>query len=267
MSMQKVFFSSNIRFLRERKKLTQESLANLLNFKRSKFAALESGATRSPAAEDLILFSEYYKISIDSLLKVDLTALSAFQLRELESGNDVFMQGKNIRVIAITVDKNNRENLEYVPVKAKAGYVSGYNDPAYIAALPKFSLPNLPASKSYRMFPITGDSMLPVASGSEIIGQYVEDWKSIKHQTPCIIILNGQQDFVFKLVTLEGNHFLLESLNTLYQPYTVAVSEVLEIWKFHSYHSSQMPDMPGDLQNIANTVKDILADIQILKNR
>ncbi len=248
MSAQKVFFNSNIRFLRERKKLTQDAISNLLNFKRSKLAAIESGATKLPPAEDLILFSTYYKISIDSLLKVDLSTLTELQLRELEAGNDIFMRGTHIRVIAISVDKDNKENLEYVPVKAKAGYLSGYHDPAYIAGLPKFSLPNLPADKSYRMFPISGDSMLPIASGSEIIGQYVEDWKNLKKQTPCIMILNGQQDFVFKLVTPESGHFLLESLNTRYAPYTVAVSEVLEIWQFSSYHCHQMPDLSGDLQ-------------------
>src|SRR5690606_40737116 len=87
-------------------------------------------------------FSDYFHVSVDSMLKVDLTKLGELKLRELEAGNDVYIKGGNLRVLAISVDKSNNENVEYVPVKAKAGYASGgYNDPEYIAGLPKFSMP------------------------------------------------------------------------------------------------------------------------------
>jgi transcriptional regulator with XRE-family HTH domain len=162
----KSFFSTNIKLLRERKKMSQETLANLLDFKRSKLAAIESGATKLPPAEDLINISEYFRISIDSLLKVDLSKLGGLKLRELEAGNDVYITGTNMRVLSITVDKENNENAEYIPIKAKAGYASGgYNDPDFIAGLPKFTLPGLPKNGTYRLFPISGDSMLPIPDG------------------------------------------------------------------------------------------------------
>src|SRR5690625_1037354 len=121
---QKIFFGSNIKFLRERKKISQESLSVKLGITRAKLAALEGGQTKAPQPEDYINFSEYFKISIDALLKVDLRKLTAFKLRELEAGNDVYMTGSKIRVLAISTDKQNNENAEYVPVKAKAGYRS-----------------------------------------------------------------------------------------------------------------------------------------------
>src|ERR1700748_1708973 len=104
MKEQKVFFPSNLKFLRERKKLSQESLANTLDFTRSKLAALESAATKAPQPEDLIAIADYFKVSIDTLLKVDLPKLGAFKMHELEMGNDVYMAGSRIRVLAITVD-------------------------------------------------------------------------------------------------------------------------------------------------------------------
>jgi len=246
----KIFFQSNLKFLRNRKKLGQDDLSKLLNISRSKLSALENGQTKAPQPEDLITFSNFYKISIDSLMKVDLSRLGELKLRELEAGNDVYMTGTKLRVIAISVDANNNENLEYVPVKAKAGYAAGYNDPEYIAALPKFSMPNLPKG-TFRMFPTAGDSMLPIPEGSDVITQYLEDWTSIKSETPCIVILKGSQDFVFKLVTVEKNgYFSLKSLNNRYNSYTVPGEEILEVWKYYKFMSVLIPEGEPDMHEI-----------------
>lgn len=269
MNDQKVFFPTNVKFLRERKKMSQESLANALVFTRSKLAAIESGATKLPPAEDLIKISEYFKISIDSLLKVNLTKLGELKLRELEAGNDVYMMGSKIRVLAITVDKSNNENAEYIPVKAKAGYASGgYNDPEFIAALPKFSLPGLPKNGTYRLFPISGDSMLPIPDGSRIVAKFVTNWKEIKADTPCIVILNGNQDFVFKLVTIkEDSTVLLRSLNKLYEPYTVQLGEIREIWQYYEHHTNHLPEPPTDMQHLLRTVEEIKHHVTLLAGK
>jgi transcriptional regulator with XRE-family HTH domain len=254
----KIFFNNNIRFLRERRKMSQEELSVQLDLSRNKLQALESGKTINPSAMDLIKFSEYFKVSIDSLLKVDLHKLGELKLKELLAGNDVYMIGSNIRVLAITVDKNNKENTEYVPVKAKAGYMAGYNDPGYIAGLPKFSLPNLPRFGTFRMFPTTGDSMLPVPENSEVITQYVQDWKSLKPGTPCIVILKGQQDFVFKLVTVQDNgEILLTSLNRNYAPYAVNNEDILEIWKYYKHQTGTLPQPETDLQELKALILEL----------
>lgn len=267
MKQQKVFFETNIRLLRERKKISQEGLSKALGITRAKLAALEYGNTKSPQTFDYVNFSNYFKISIDTLIKVDLRKLTEFKIQQLEGGNDVYMMGGNIRVLAITVDKKNKENVEYVPIKAKAGYSSGgYIDPEFIAKLPRFSIPNLPDG-SFRIFPIVGDSMLPIAEGSDIVAEYLEDWKSIKAQTLCIVILKGEQDFVFKQVTLisEGN-FLLESLNKAYESYLVTAENVLEIWKFKKYLTSTLPEEITDIQHVLSMVKELKEDIKKLKN-
>ncbi|PSK93225.1 XRE family transcriptional regulator [Taibaiella chishuiensis] len=262
----KIFFHTNIRFLRERKRFSQDDLSQLIDISRIKLQALESGRTKNPSAADLVKFSEQFRISIDALLKINLPVLGELKIRELEAGNDVYMTGGKLRVLAITVDKSNKENLEYIPLKAKAGYARSYNDPQYLAGLPRFSLPNLPKG-TFRMFPTTGDSMLPFPEGCDIIGHYLEDWKNIKARTPCIVVLNGMQDIVFKLVTLgTDRNILLESLNPGYQPYTVAAADVLELWQFHSYHTRVVPEPQADLQHIAGSIKTILTEIQALKS-
>ena len=248
-----LFFHSNIRFLRERRKFSQEDISEVLDLSRNKLQALESGKTKNPSVQDLIKFSEYFKVSVDTLLKVDLSTLGELKLKELQAGNDVYMTGSQIRILAITVDKENLENTEYVPVKAKAGYQAGYNDPQYLAALPRFSLPNLPKQGTFRMFPTVGDSMLPIPEGSDIIAEYVQDWKNLKPETPCIVILKGNQDFVFKMVTVQNNgRLLLKSLNSLYQPFEVNSEDVLEVWKYYKHQTDTLPEPETDLQQIKN---------------
>lgn len=163
-------------------------------------------------------------------------------------------------MLAISVDKSNNENVEFVPVKAKAGYASGgYSDPEYIAGLPRFSIPNLPRNGTYRIFPITGDSMLPVPDGSEVTGRFIEDWRALKPDTPCVVVLRGNQDFVFKLVTVTGDGVLrLRSLNPVYEPYEVPAEDVLEVWQFYSFTSREMPentDLGIILREIRQAVK------------
>lgn len=267
MNDQKVFFGNNLKFLRERKKMGQEELGSLLEIKRSKLSAIENGQIKSPPFEDVINLSEFFKISIDSLLRVDLSKLGELKLRDLEAGNDVYMMGGNLRVLAITVNKNNKENLEYVPIKAKAGYRAGFNDPEYIAGLPKFFLPNLPKGATFRMFPTTGDSMHPIPEGSDIICRYIENWANLKPRTLCIAVLKGEQDFVFKQVTLQEKGLLMESLNKTYQPYVVPVSEVLELWEFYSYQTREIPDPQSDLEMLTKAIKEIQEDVKSIKNR
>jgi transcriptional regulator with XRE-family HTH domain len=257
MAIQKIFWADNVKFLRRRKKLSQESMAEALQVSRSKLNAHENGHTINPPVEDLFRISAFFRISIDSLLKVKLSLLGELKLRELEAGNDVYMSGGRIRVLAITVDKDDRENVEYVPVKAKAGYRSGYSDPEFIASLPRYSFPDLPRSGSFRMFPITGDSMLPIPDGSDVLARYIQDWTSIRAGTLCIVILDEDQDLVFKKVTIRENEVLLESLNKQYKPYTVTANQVLEIWQFERLISKDTPEAATDLDELKGMILDL----------
>ncbi|WP_025761486.1 XRE family transcriptional regulator [Dyadobacter tibetensis] len=266
MKNQAIYWAVNIKFLRIRYKLSQEALAEKLGISRVKLNAHESGRTANPTIDDLINFSEFFKMSIDSLLKIDLTKLSEGKLRDLEQGSALFMKGENIRVLAITVDKEDKENIEYVPVKAKAGYRAGYSDPEFLASLPKFNLPNLPRNGTFRMFPTIGDSMLPIPEGSDIIARYVQDWTNIKPETACIVILKGEQEFVFKQVTFQNDgSVLLQSFNKQYFAYTVPVTEVLEVWEYYSFLSKSLPEPQTDLQILLKMLQEMKSEISDLK--
>jgi hypothetical protein len=49
--------------------------------------------------------------------------------------------------------------------------------------MPKFYLPMFKQG-TYRAFEIKGDSMLPILSGTIIIGEYLENWADVKAGKP-----------------------------------------------------------------------------------
>ena len=234
-----MFFSTNLKFLRERKQISQTDMASLLELSRTTLIGYEKGV--QPPFPKLIRISEYFKVSLDALIRYDLTKLSAFQLSEIERGMDVDITGQKLRVLTTTTDKEGNDNIEMVATKAQAGYANGYGDPEFVEKLPKFQLPFLPKNRTYRCFQIKGDSMLPIPANAWVTGSFVQDWTEIKNGTPCIIITRDD-GVVFKLVypNLTENQFQLVSSNRVYQPYSIAVENVLEIWKFETWNSFEV---------------------------
>ncbi|WP_292946728.1 LexA family transcriptional regulator [Olleya sp. UBA1516] len=217
------YISKNIKHLRNLKKLSQEGIAEELNVTRSRIGSYEENRS-APTLEFLISFSDYFKIPIDILLRNDLTKAKDFSFIELNNQRVLF---------PITVDDDNENLIEVVPVKASAGYLAGYDDPEYIEQLQKIKLPFLPTGK-HRAFPIKGDSMLPMKDGSFVIGRFVEDRSEIKSgRTYVLVTLNDGMVYkrVYNNIDL-NNSLLLISDNKTYNDYSVPINEVLEIWEF-----------------------------------
>ncbi|MBS1782202.1 MAG: LexA family transcriptional regulator [Bacteroidetes bacterium] len=260
------YWAGNIKILRIRLGLNQEQLSEQLNISRSKLNAHENGQTINPTVEDLFRFSVFFNISIDNLLRTDLSKLSERQLIELQSASEEFISGKKLKILATTVTPDNRDNIEFVPQKARAGYLTGFADPEFISQLPVFHLPHLPPDRKFRMFATVGDSMFPIPEKSLVIGNYIEDWRSIKSDTPCIVITKDD-GIVFKLVSNQiaaNRSLLLRSLNPQYAPYEVNVGEVLEVWQFVNYISDTIPVGEMPLVAMSQSLIDIKATLDKL---
>jgi transcriptional regulator with XRE-family HTH domain len=263
-----MYFASNIKFLRKRKGRTQDDVAFALNLKRPTLSGYENGVAQ-PGIEVLILFSGYFNVSIDNLLKLNLSILPESQLGELERGYDAYIKGSNLRVLATTVDSNNNENIELVAEKAKAGYTTGYADPEFIGELPAFRLPFLSEKRKYRTFQLKGDSMLPIPDGSWVTGEFLQDWREIRSGN-AYIVFTIDDGIVFKIV--ENNissdgKLVLYSLNPLYEPYVVHINSVKEIWRFVNYISSELPEPVIPEKQLMRTVAGIKHDLDRIKSR
>ncbi len=260
-------FAENIKLLRKRKKRSQEDVSVALDLSRTTLSGYENG-TAEPSFSTLLKFSEYFKVSVDKLLKTDLTKLTESALSTLEKGFDIDVSGKSLRVLATTVSKDNEENIEMVPVKAKAGYTTGFADPDYIKVLQTFNLPFLDRNRKYRSFQISGDSMPPVSNGSWVTGEYVQNWNHVKDGYPYIVVTKDD-GIVFKVLynrMKENNSFMLCSTNPEYSPYEVAISEIIEIWKFSNYISSELPEPNISKDRLTNTVMNLQRELAEIKS-
>lgn len=252
--------TANIRFLRKNAGYTQAQLADKLDIKRSLVGAYEEGRAE-PKLATLVNISKLFDITLDDLITKDLSDPQA-QKSTTESQN-----GGKLRVLAITVDEQQKENIELVPYKASAGYLNGYADAEFIEDLPRFKLPMLGSSGTYRAFEISGDSMLPIASGTVIVGQFIDDWSSIKDGTPCIIV-SQKEGVVFKRVfnkIKDAAVLRLHSDNPVYSPYEIGVEDVIEIWEAKSYISSSFPIADLSLDKLSSIVLDLQKEVQKLK--
>jgi len=216
--------AKNIRVLREQKKLSQELLADKLGITRGRLGAYEENRNQPPI-EILISMSEFFHISIDAMVKADLSKTDTNALMEI---------GQNRTLFPIMVDKENNDLVEVISVKAMAGYLNGYADPEFIEKLPVMNLPFKIVGK-HRAFPIKGDSMPPLKDGSIVVGRYVESLADIK-DGETYIILTKDDGVVYKRLFREkkkqGNIFEFHSDNDYYAPYTVLSENILEVWSF-----------------------------------
>ena len=255
--------NTNLKSLRKRLGITQAQLAEKLNIKRSLIGAYEEGRAE-PKLSTLVSIARLFNISLDSLITEDHS--NEMALVTQEGSQESINEGK-LRVLAITVDQENNENIELVPQRASAGYLNGYADPEFMEELPKFRLPMLNGTGTYRAFEIAGDSMLPLVSGTVVVGRFIEDWNSIKDGTPCILV-SQREGIVFKRLfnkIQSSAIMMLHSDNPVYSPYELPVTDILEIWEAKAFISSAFPTPDISLSKLSSIVLDLQQEVMKLK--
>jgi transcriptional regulator with XRE-family HTH domain len=238
------FLSANLKYLRKNhsSRPTQAEMANLLGVSISTFGSYEEGRAE-PKLENLQKITSFFGISIEDLLTRDCSSKPVGEGLVLPKASAGQSLQPGPTILAITLDKEGKDNIEWVPVKAAAGYTAGFGDPGYVQKLPAFQVPFLDQRKKYRAFTIEGDSMLPIPSGSMIFAEYQDNWTQIKDNTACIVITRSE-GIVFKRVfnyLKSQNCLLLVSSNPVFAPYLVGASDVLEVWKFAGFFSDKLP--------------------------
>lgn len=226
------FVNKNLRHLRQQHGWTQKELAEKLGVKQPVIGAYEEERSIPPLFT-LLSIAELFSLSLDVLVQEDLS----------KPGSKKKIAPKK-EVLAITVDRNDQENIELIPQKAAAGYLAGYQDAEFVSELPKISMPVLPRNRTHRAFEIQGESMLPIQPGSIVFGEYVESLQDVKNGKSYVLITK-QDGIVFKRVFRFDEHkdsLLLVSDNRAFEPYTIKASEVMEIWLVVSFYTKSLPE-------------------------
>lgn len=258
------FLGPNIKFLRKTRKLTQEQLAHKIGVKRPLIGAYEEGRAE-PKLQTIQNLAHYFKVTLDELIGMNMPDGG-----EISGPADV--RGTQMRILSITVDKEEKELCSLIPVKAAAGYLNGYGDIDYIESLPRFNFPfpELDKNRTYRTFQIEGDSMLPVPSGAYITCEYVQDWNSIKNNE-CYVLVTKEEGVVYKRVlnNLNEGELLLQSDNPQYESYTVKAGGVVEVWRALGYTTFDLPDKTESEQKVDDLMSAVIQikdDVKWLKD-
>lgn len=254
--------ASRIRALRKAAGWTQQSLADELGLKRSALGAYEEGRAE-PKLATLIALARHFGMSLD-----------AFVLGESEE--DRMMRrviGGDLRVLSVPVDRSSeRERVAIVPVRAAAGYLSGYGDPEYMEGLDHFNLPvkELPQDATYRMFQIEGESMLPIPHGSYILAHYEENWSKAGGMRPYVVVTRDH-GVVFKRVENRldtHGDYLLISDNLDFAPYRVFPEDVVEMWRARAYLAFDWPTPAfAGMERIQGTLDQMREDLRTIQKK
>jgi transcriptional regulator with XRE-family HTH domain len=241
----------NLKYLRKLRGWTQEEFASKLHIKRSLLGAYEEERAE-PRIDVLEIVSEIFKLTLDELL-----------LKDLGDTKGSYLAKRRAQKLAAGTHE-----IQFVPVKAAAGYLAGYADPEFIDELNTFTLPML-APGSYRAFEIMGDSMLPTPSGSVIVAEKVDDLNEIKNNNTYIVI-SRNEGIVYKRMMKNNrskNKITLLSDNPDYQPYNINADDVLEVWKASLIMSKANTQQRWDVNQLANVVSTLQEQVSSLKKR
>ncbi|THU36896.1 helix-turn-helix domain-containing protein [Niastella caeni] len=293
------FFAPNLSFLRKKKGMTQIEVATALGLKRNTFSNYETTHSE-PDLGTLEKIASFFDISIDELVSVDLSKGNLIEYREedenKENSNPKGNVGGNLTNITrqylppgdedtpvsivaeslqpyrrflapkiITMDSHGEENIIYVPIKARAGYMAGFGDPQFIQSLSAYRLPGY-TNGTYRIFEVEGHSMFPTLQDADRV---IARWADIS---------DVRDDRVYVLVTRQG--ILIKRLINRYHEGKIIVksdnnhagefptivldvAEVAEIWYVVERWTRQLPG-PGE---IYKRLVNIEAELAMLKQK
>ncbi|HWB28757.1 MAG TPA: LexA family transcriptional regulator [Chitinophagaceae bacterium] len=247
------FAGKNLRYLRKLRGWTQEEFAAKLKIKRSLIGAYEEERAE-PRLDVMELMCSIFKLTLDELMLKDLSAV--------KSGSTYLDKRRQMKMAAATQD------IQFVPVKAAAGYMAGYADPEFIDELNTFTLPML-APGHYRAFEIMGDSMLPTPSGSVIVGEKVSGLDDVKPNNTYIVVSKGE-GIVYKRVMKNNrtkNKLTLVSDNPIYEPYNVNTDDVMELWKAQMIITKANTQQRWDVNQLAGLVNNLQEQVTSLKKK
>lgn len=164
---------------------------------------------------------------------------NARDLGETDDDNDDHIQPLGDDRYALTA--------EFVPVKARAGYLLGYSDPEYLESLPKYTatVSHVPKGK-YRYFEAEGDSMNDGTIEQAILDGAVLQCRKIlphhwagklhSHKWSSFVFVHRTEGIIVKQVVdqnLETGDVVLRSLNPdkkKYPDFTVNLDDIREIY-------------------------------------
>lgn len=240
--------------LRKLLELSQKEFASKISITQAALSQIESGKTT---------------LSISTVYNL----IQAFSLRAdwLLFGSGEIFSHQKIDVAKGTPLKSHKvydQLIPFVNKEAEAGYLDNCQNPEYIKTLGAYRIPGYDEG-SFRMFNISGDSMIPSLYENEIvITQAVDTLDNLQSNRLCVVITH--EGIVAKRVfQSDKKSLLLKSDNPKYKSYKLTYNDVIEVWEIKGKISSEFLNENPPIQNedaIAKRLTELEKTVALLKS-
>jgi phage repressor protein C with HTH and peptisase S24 domain len=231
----KIMFAKNLKYLRERKGLEQIELAHMLNRKSSSSISEWEKGKYTPKLGVLNDISKIFKVDIDDLMNIDLSdsnfsksALNIdliFNQLEGERQNKVYnfaeeqLKEQN-KIIQVNFNKEKLTKVEVaLGVSAGVGYGNDYD----LAEFTSFYTNEDIRNYDFALY-VNGNSMEPKLHDGDII---LLQETGNPDNGDIYAVLHDESLYV-KQIHIEGDKFIMHSLNPKYGDITISLGEDIE---------------------------------------
>ena len=253
-----MFEKSRLTMLREMLGMSQKEFAENVGITQGALSQLETGKS---------------KLSLDSLQKISL-AFKANCNWLVNGKGDIFMKEASVNKVqmrdqVITMDINEVALIPMIREEAHAGYVEGYEDSEYLQTLDVYKIPGYEKG-NYRLFEISGDSMLPTIHPREVVVcECCREWEKIENGTLCVVI--SEKGIVAKRTYYyeeDRSVLILKSDNSTYKTYSLPIDDIYEIWLIRAKitnifsHGSTVDE--SKIQSLESDIKELQLQMRTL---
>lgn len=177
---------NNIKFLREKKKLDQQQLADILEVPRSTLACWENNI-RTPKLEQIIKIAEYFNTNLDIIYD------------NFDNGNLVDINSDIIKIPVFGTIKAG------IPIESQSDIIDYVDIPRAWTR----------GNKKFYGLKISGDSMFPKYNEDDIVIFEQNDDTTLYHGKDVAIMINGTES-TFKKLLVNEQGIVLQPYNTGY---------------------------------------------------
>ncbi|RWX03398.1 XRE family transcriptional regulator [Flavobacterium cerinum] len=251
-----------IKDLRKQNNMTQLEFSSKIGVDNSQYSKIERGILE-PTLSLLLEISSKFNVSLDWIATgVEPANKSLNDVKVVVSTDKT----KDQFPAVVTVDSHQRDNIVLVPIKAAAGYLTGYGDPEFIKTLPTYRMPNL-NNGTFRMFQVKGHSMNnTLHHGAIVVGEWVENWpRDIKDDRIYVIMTQSDGVIVKRVLNRlkKYNNLICKSDNRKeYPSFSITPDDIIEIWEVKLGLLFELPN-PADLYD---RVVDLEAEMMQIKH-
>lgn len=198
----KNYFNTNLKYIREKMKLSQTKLADMLKVNQTTIARWED-ENRVPSIDKVIEVANFFNISIGDLTGIDLTIKNVLPIELDEEVTKIPVLG---RIPAGIPFEAIEDVIKYIDIPKEWTY----------------------GNKEYFGLLIDGNSMFPkYQNGDIVIFQKCEDQIKCNNKD-CAVMVNGN-DATFKKFIFNNNGVILQPYNSEYEIKSFTPEEVQEL--------------------------------------